>query len=75
VLDLGTALGGSLRAEVVCRKLRYFDEFKSLIDSLAEKVTELLLAYDAPVSLSFGFSHERAQNDAALHFLAGAIEL
>jgi predicted component of viral defense system (DUF524 family) len=69
VLDLSTALGGTLRAEVVCRKLRYFDEFKSLIDSLAEKVTELLLAYDAPVSLSFGFSHERAQNDAALHFL------
>lgn len=69
VLDLGTALGGSLRAEVVCRKLRYFDEFKALIDSLAEKATELLLAYDAPVSLSFGLSQEQARNDAALHFL------
>lgn len=69
VLDLGTALGGSLRAEVVCRKLRYFDEFKALIDSLAEKATELLLAYDTPASLSFGLSQEQAQNDSALHFL------
>lgn len=69
VLDLGTALGGSLRAEVVCRKLRYFDEFKALIDGLAEKATELLLAYDTPVSLSFGLSQEQARNDAALHFL------
>lgn len=69
VLDLGTELGGSLRAEVVCRKLHYFDEFKSLLDSLAEKATELLLAYDTPVSLSFGLSQEQAKNDAALHFL------
>ncbi|AAQ57687.1 restriction endonuclease-like protein [Chromobacterium violaceum] len=69
VLDLGTELGGSLRAEVVCRKLQYFDEFKSLLDGLAEKATELLLAYDTPVSLSFGLSQEQAGNDAALHFL------
>ncbi|NKD87774.1 DUF2357 domain-containing protein [Haematospirillum sp. 15-248] len=69
VLELGTALGGSFRAEVVCRKLRYFDEFKALIDSLAEKATELLLAYDTPVSLSFGLSQEQAGNEAALHFL------
>jgi predicted component of viral defense system (DUF524 family) len=69
VLDLGTELGGSLRAEVVCRKLRYLDEFKSLLDGLAEKATELLLAYDTPVSLSFELSQEQASNDAALHFL------
>ncbi len=69
VLNLGTELGGSLRAEVVCRKLRYFDEFKALLDDLAEKATELLLAYDTPVSLSFGLSQEQASNDAALHFL------
>lgn len=69
VLDLGTEVGGTLHAEVVCRKLRYFDEFKALLDSLAEKATELLLAYDAPVSLSFGLSQEQARNDAALHFL------
>ena len=69
VVDLGTELGGKLRAEVVCRKLKYFDEFKSILDGLAEKVTELLLAYDTPVSLSFGLSKEQACNDAALHFL------
>lgn len=69
VLDFGTELGGSLRAEVVCRKLRYFDEFKSLLDSLAEKATELLLAYDSPVSLAFGLAPQQADNDSALHFL------
>ncbi len=69
VVDLGTELGGKLRAEVVCRKLRYFDEFKALLDSLAAKATELLLAYDTPVSLSFGLSQEQARNDTALHFL------
>jgi len=69
VLNLGTELGGSLRAEVVCRKLQYFEEFKALLDGLAEKATELLLAYDSPVSLSFGLSQEQARNDAALHFL------
>jgi predicted component of viral defense system (DUF524 family) len=69
VLDLGTELGGKLSAEVVCRKLHYFDEFKALLDALAEKATELLLAYDTPVSLSFGLSQEQSRNDAALHFL------
>jgi len=69
ILDLGTELGGHLRAEVVCRKLNYFDEFKALLDGLAEKATELLLAYDSPVSLTFGLSQEQAKNDAALHFL------
>ena len=69
VLDLGTEIGGSLRAEVVCRKLHYFDEFKALLDSLAEKATELLLAYDSPVSLAFGLAQQQAGNDAALHFL------
>ena len=69
VLDLGTEVGGALRFEVVCRKLQYFDEFKALIDSLAEKATELLLAYDSPVSLAFGLATEKANNDTALHFL------
>ncbi|MGL6436439.1 DUF2357 domain-containing protein [Aeromonas caviae] len=69
VLNLGTELGGNLRAEVVCRKLQYFGEFKSLLDALAEKATELLLAYDTPVSLPFGLSQEHTENDAALHFI------
>lgn len=69
VIGLGTALGGSLFAEVVCRKLNYFDEFKALLDSLADKAAELLLSFDSPVSLSFDSSGELAENDAALHFL------
>jgi hypothetical protein len=69
VISFSTPFGGSLRAEVVCRKLRYFDEFKALLDSLAEKAAELLLAYDAPVSAPFAVHDELATNDAALHFL------
>lgn len=69
VIVFDTEYGASLRAEVACRKLRYFDEFKSLLDSLAEKAAELLLAYDSPVSLSFAVNDVQADNDAALHFL------
>ncbi len=69
LIDLSTELGGALQAEVVCRKLRYFDEFKALLDSLAEKAAELLLAYDTPVSLAFDISSEQADSDSALHFL------
>lgn len=69
VLDLSPVFGGTLRAEVVCRKLRYFEEFKELLDSLADKAAELLLSYDSPVSLSFESMEELAVNDAALHFL------
>lgn len=69
ILDLSTEFGGELRAEVACRKLRYFEEFKELLDSLAEKAAELLLAYDSPVSLSFQTSDDLAKNEAALHFL------
>lgn len=69
VLSFETAFGGNVRAEVVCRKLHYFVEFKTLLDSLAEKAAELLLAYDSPVSAAFGAHDELATNDAALHFL------
>lgn len=69
VLDLSPVFGGVLRAEVACRKLRYFEEFKELLDSLADKVAELLLSYDSPVSLSFESTEELAVNEAALHFL------
>lgn len=69
IISLATVFGGELQAEVVCRKLRYFDEFKSLLDGLAEKAAELLLAYDSPVSLAFGINDDQAANDAALHFL------
>lgn len=69
VIVFGTEYGGTVRAEVACRKLRYFDEFKSLLDSLAKKAAELLLAFDSPVSLSFAATDNRADDDAALHFL------
>lgn len=69
VIDLGTNFGGPLMAEIACRKLRYFEEFKELLDSLAEKAAELLLSYDSPVSLSFDITSDLAKNDSALHFL------
>lgn len=69
VLDLSPVFGGALLAEVACRKLRYFEEFKELLDSLADKAAELLLSYDSPVSLAFESTGELAVNDAALHFL------
>lgn len=69
VLNLSPVFGGELRAEVACRKLRYFEEFKSLLDDLAEKAAELLLSYDSPVSLSFQVADDLAENEAALHFM------
>ncbi len=69
VINLGVEFGRPLMAEVACRKLKYFEEFKELLDSLAEKAAELLLSLDSPVSLSFDPSGKLAENDAALHFL------
>lgn len=69
VINLGVEALEPLLAEVACRKLKYFEEFKELLDSLAEKAAELLLSFDSPVSLSFDTSGDLAKNDAALHFL------
>lgn len=69
VLNLSPVFGGDLLAEVACRKLRYFEEFKRLLDELAEKAAELLLSYDSPVSLNFQTTDGLAVNEAALHFL------
>ncbi|MFM2281213.1 MAG: hypothetical protein RLZZ444_3444, partial [Pseudomonadota bacterium] len=52
VIDLGVEFGRPMMVEVACRKLKYFEEFKELLDSLAEKAAELLLSLDSPVSLS-----------------------
>jgi len=68
VIDLGVECAGALRAEVASRKLKYFEEFKALLDSLAEKSAELLMAFESPVSFSFSVSEELAKNDAALQF-------
>lgn len=69
ILDLEPEFGGELRAEVACRKLHYFEEFKELLNSLADKAAELLLSYDSPVSLSFQATNDPAKSEAALHFL------
>lgn len=69
VLNLSPVFGGELQAEVACRKLRYFAEFKRLLDDLAEKAAELLLSYDSPLSLKFQTTDDLATNEAALHFL------
>lgn len=69
VLNLSPEFGGELRAEVACRKLRYFEEFKELLDDLADKAAELLLSFDSPVSLNFQTTDDLAKNEAALHFL------
>lgn len=69
VLNLGVQCGAPFMAEVACRKLKYFEEFKELLDSLAEKAAELLLSFDSPVSLSFDTTGDLARNEAALHFL------
>ena len=69
ILNLSPLFGGELRAEVACRKLHYFEEFKHLLDELAEKAAELLLSYDSPVSLNFRTTDNLATNEAAVHFL------
>lgn len=69
VIELGTEFGGEVKAEVACRKLHYFEEFKELLNSLASKAAELLLSYDSPVSLSFQVADVSAKSEAALYFL------
>jgi predicted component of viral defense system (DUF524 family) len=54
--------------EVVCRKINYFDEFRALLDAVAEELAELLLQYDSPVSASFNFADVTPETEAALLF-------
>lgn len=68
ILDLRTDFDTPLVAEVVCRKLNYLDEFRTLLNEVAEQLTELLFQYDSPVSFSFDLSNARSENDAALLF-------
>ena len=69
VIDLRTEFGSSLLVEIACRKLGYFEEFKELLDSLAEKAAGLLLSFDSPVSLSFDLTNDLSKNNSALYFL------
>lgn len=69
VISFDTEFAPGPRAEVACRKLGYFEEFKALLNDLAEKAAELLLAFDSPTSISFESADSSVTNDAALHFL------
>jgi predicted component of viral defense system (DUF524 family) len=68
ILDLGISSAASLSVEVACRKIGYFGEFRALLDSVAEELSELLLQYDSPTSASFNLSNTDAETDAALLF-------
>lgn len=68
ILDLSLASTAPLLAEVVCRKIGYLDEFKALLDEVAEELSELLLQYDSPVSATFNLSDTTPETEAALLF-------
>lgn len=68
ILDLSLGPDAPLIAEVVCRKLGYLDEFRALLDEVAEEFSELLLQYDSPVSASFNLSDLTPETEAALLF-------
>lgn len=46
----------AIEAEVVCRKLNYFQEFQHLLTQIAEELAELLLQQEAPASIEFTLS-------------------
>lgn len=68
ILDLSASDEMSLRAEVVCRKINYFDEFRTLLDDVASELTELLLQHDSPISASFNFAEVSPETEAAILF-------
>ncbi|WP_409763177.1 DUF2357 domain-containing protein [Aestuariivirga sp.] len=68
ILDLSLAPNAPLKAEVVCRKIGYLDEFRALLDDVAEELSELLLQFDSPVSAGFNLADVTAETEAALLF-------
>lgn len=68
ILNLGVSAKAPLSVEVACRKIGYFDEFRALLDAVAEELSELLLQYDSPTSASFNLADTDAETDAALLF-------
>lgn len=68
ILDLSLGADAPFIVEVVCRKLGYLDEFRTLLDEVAEEFSELLLQYDSPASASFNLSDIPAETEAALLF-------
>jgi uncharacterized protein len=68
ILDLSIEAGAGMRAEVVCRKISYLDEFQTLLNEVAEFLAELLLQYDSPVSVAFDLTDARQASLAAVLF-------
>jgi predicted component of viral defense system (DUF524 family) len=68
ILDLSPEHGAGLRAEVVCRKIKYLAEFQTLLNEVAEFLAELLLQYDSPVSVAFDLTDARRASLSALLF-------
>lgn len=68
ILDLRTPFGGPLRLEVVCQKIGYLEEFRTLLDQVASELAELLLQYDSPVSAEFTITDATSTNEASLLF-------
>ncbi|GAB9211419.1 DUF2357 domain-containing protein [Bradyrhizobium diazoefficiens] len=69
LLDLTFGGNTPFRAEVVCKKLSYMEEFRALLNAVAEELAELLLQYDSPTSSLFDASDIRIESNAALMFL------
>ena len=68
ILDLRTRYGGGRRFEVVCQKIGYLDEFRTLLDRVADELAELLLQYDSPVSAGFSINDVSSANESGLLF-------
>lgn len=68
LLDLTFAENVHFQAEVVCKKLGYMEEFRALLNAVAEEMAELLLLYDSPTSSLFDASEVRIESNAALMF-------
>ena len=69
VLEFSTEFSKPLRAEVVCRKLSYFDDFKGLLEGLAEHLAEILFKFESPVFVEYESTSRIAENDAAQLFM------
>lgn len=68
VLDLTTEFTGTLRAEVVPRKIRYRTELRALLNDLAKELTELMLRVESPVTLGLSTNAATDATAASLHF-------
>lgn len=68
IIDLSVSDDAPFVAEVVCRKIGYLEEFRALLDEVAEEFSELLLQYDSPVSASFNLADVTPETEAALLF-------